>query len=156
METLQSIEKEWLAVKSEYQDLINCRAALLDDENFSELTHQNGWMTKYFPEEKRLFKKSEELRKKLVRLDPKNFHCGWINMVKNNKKTVHRISMQGDHGFVTCMECHRLFDPVQFERKRTKLTKVRLSNEAFKNCNCHKAIKSCGIIKKRFTEEDFQ
>jgi hypothetical protein len=164
METLKSVEKEWLDVKCKYQDLINERLSLLKDEDYTLLTHQNGGLTKYFPDELRLYKRSEELRKKLIHLNPKKFHCGKVNDSYAKNKAVPKLSIQGDEGFFSCFDCHGLFGYEESVRRIKKLRKSKTSGRVKKEhevyemetgtflcCKFHKGLKRYGVMKKNFT-----
>ncbi len=163
METLEMVEKQWFEIKGKYQDLINSRLSLLNDEEYTVLTHQNQGLTKYFPEELKLYKRSEELRKKLLRMAPQKYHCGRVNITSSKNKSIPKQSTQGDHGFFSCFGCHELFGRDESVRRIRELRKSKtggrvkkedevyeMETSTFLCCKFHKGLKSHGVMKKIF------
>jgi hypothetical protein len=111
----EELESQWMDVKKRYQELIDKRVQLVVDGKFEELKKQNGSMKNFFPEEVKLFKESEAIRKKLIRYRPEL--GGKIN--KRDRQV--RVS---DNGFYVCSCCRKMFHFFNFG-EGGKVTKER-------------------------------
>jgi hypothetical protein len=138
METYEQVKEKWMEVKAQYSELIQKRIDLLDAGDFETLTAQNGDSKRgYFPEEKALFKQSEELRNQLRSMNPAEFAFGKKNK-SDSSLYFHGVefSKYGDNGYFICEECKALFECPPYHKGKDMGVDCR-AMDSFKNCSEH-------------------
>ena len=145
MKLLERTERKYLDVKRQYGELIDSRLEMLKRGEFEGKPEGKG----FFPEERKLFKRSDKLRILLLELKPEKYHYGRMNTDYISLKNGRKHSQMGDNGFFICEKCKKLF------RHRGCSVELRKneSKESFVKCSEHRGRKEIGILTLKKEEE---
>ena len=143
---IKLLEQEYRIVKNKYSELIDERLEMLRRGEF-EGKEVEG---KFFPEEIRLYKQSEKIRRKLLVLKPEMYHYGDMSKDKvKNKRNGVKPTSKGDNGFFICKECKNLFRHRGYSKEPRKIE----SRDCFEKCSEHSRRKSIGLLKLKKGDE---
>jgi hypothetical protein len=147
---IERLEVERFKVKEKYDEWLEERLELLRSGAFEEKPEGTG----YLPEEKKLYKKSEKIRRKLLELNPQKYHYGVMSSNSQLKKR--KPVSKGDNGYYACYGCHQLFGYKESEKRLQSLSNKKGGRKkkdeevqyrgTFLFCKFHEGLKPVGSM----------